>query len=255
MLFFGCCLLFFPLQQTAAQNAFEEGKRWYEQRAAQADSFRADPNNIQKAIRAFEKALSRQTHTRQAAIWLLRSYYFKGMFTGLDEKQQQATFDRGKELGERMMQQFPKSVPIKFWYSANAGRWADVHGFWPAATDGISKKLRNVSREIIRLDSTYEGGGGYRILAQVHFYSPNIPFVMGWPSDEKALQLVQKAVSIAPEHPSNLLLHAQLLLEFDRTDEAREQLNAIVRQQPRANHLVEDRYVQYRARRLLQQNL
>ncbi|MDZ7690754.1 MAG: tetratricopeptide repeat protein [Balneolaceae bacterium] len=74
---------------------------------------------------------------------------------------------------------------------------------------------------------------------------------MGWPSDEKALELVEKAVEIAPQHPTNLLLHAQLLLEFNRSEEARTQLETILSLDPRPDFLVEDRYVQHRAQELM----
>lgn len=237
-----------------AQNPFEEGKEWYQQRAAEADSFRANPKYINNAIQSFEEALQKEIQLEQTAEYLLKSYYFKGMYVGLDKEEQKDVYDKGKNLGERMMDRFPKSVPIKFWYSANSGRWSDVNGFWAAATDGIAKKLRNVCRDIIKLDPKYQGGGGYRILAQVHFYSPNIPLVMGWPSDDKALELVEKAVEIAPEHPTNLLLYAQILLEFDRSGEAQDYLNKILQQEPRSSNLVEDRYVQYRAKKLMKEH-
>ncbi|MFH5883653.1 tetratricopeptide repeat protein [Halalkalibaculum sp. DA3122] len=238
-----------------AQNPYETGKKWFQQRSAEADSFRAQPAYINKALESFEEARKKEINPEETATFLLRSYYFKGMFLGLPEERQKELYDRGKKLGEEMMERFPRSVPIKFWYGANVGRWADVHGFVAAATNGISKKLRAVCEEIISLDADYQGGGGYRILAQVHFHSPNIPLVMGWPSDQKALELVEKAVNIAPEHPTNLLLYAQLLLEFDRGEEARNQLKTILNLEPRPDNLVEDRYVQYRARQLLEGSL
>lgn len=240
-----------PLEVLKAQNAFEEGKKYYQNRAADADSFRANPTNINQAIEAFQQALEQDANPEEAATYLLRSYYFKGMFTGLSEEQQQTVYEQGRKLGEKMMDRYPKSVPIKFWYGANTGRWADVHGFLEAATSGIAPKLRRICKEIIELDPKYQGGGGYRILAQVHFHSPRIPLLLGWPSDEKALELIEKAMDIAPEHPTNRLLYAQVLLEFDRNEEAKKQLKYIQNMKPRPSHVVEDQYVKYRGRQLL----
>lgn len=237
-----------------SQNTFERGKIFYEQRAANADSFRAHSTNISKAIEAFQQSLDQDIHPKQSAAYLLRSYYFKGMYTGLSENQQQEIYDKGRTLGEAMMERFPDSVPIKFWYSANLGRWADTHGFVKAATSGTAKKLRRICKDIIKLDPEYQGGGGYRILAQVHFYSPSIPLVMGWPSKDKALELAEKAMDIAPKHPANRILYAQLLLEFDRPDEARRQLNYILDMELRDTHLVEDRYIKHRSRQLLNEH-
>lgn len=235
-----------------SQDSFERGKMLYEQRAAEADSFRADPVNINKAIEIFTNLLEQDIKAEQAAAYLLKSYYFKGMFTGLTEDQQQEVYDKGRTLGEKMLDRFPNSVPIKFWYGANIGRWADVHGFIKAATSGIAKKLRRICKNIIEIDPQYQGGGGYRILAQVHFYAPSIPLVMGWPSDDKAFELIEKAMEIAPEHPTNHMLYAQILLEFDRKNEAKRHLQFILNKKPRPTHIVEDKFLKYRSRELLE---
>jgi len=236
-----------------AQNPYEQGLKYYKLRSAHADSFRADSGNINKAIEAFQTALDQNIQPEQSVAYLLQSYYFKAMYTGMSKEQQKAIYDKGFSLGERMMERFPKSVPIKFWYGANVGRWADVHGFVQAATNGIAKKLRQVCKDIIKLDPTYQGGGGYRILAQVHFHSPNIPLIMGWPSDDRALELVEKAMEVAPDHPTNRMLYAQILLEFNRDEEARKQLEYILDAEPRSTHLVEDRYLKYRSRKILRE--
>lgn len=246
--------LLIPLTELAAQNTFEHGKQLYEQRAAGADSFRADPANINKAIEAFNEALEQDINPKESAAYLLQSYYFKGMFTGLSKNQQKDIFDRGRTLGEEMMERFPDSVPIKFWYGANLGRWADVHGFVRAATSGTAKKLRRVCEDIIELDPEYQGGGGYRILAQVHFHAPSIPLVMGWPSDDKALELAEKAMEISPDHPANPMLYAQILLEVAQREEAEKQLRHILDMELRETHIVEDRYIKHRSRQLLEEH-
>ncbi len=244
-----------PLHSSAlqGQGPFEEGMKWYEQRAAEADSFRANPEYINNAIDAFEQALQEDDHYEKAGLYLLKSYYFKGMFLDLDEDNQKNVFEKGRDLGEKLEERFPKSAGIKFWYAANMGRWAKVHGFVKAATSGVAKKVRTLGEEIIDLDKQYQGGGGYRILAQAHFHSPKIPILMGWPSDKKALELVKEAMDIAPDHPTNRLLYAELLMSFDRHEEAREHLEYLIEFQPRPDALIPDRYVKHRASQLLKE--
>lgn len=250
-LLFLAAIFMSPSQSLSQQSSFEEGMEWYQQRAAEADSFQAKPQYIEKAINAFEKALQEDARHEQAILHLLKSYYFKGMFVGLEKDEQKKVHDKGRELGDKAVNQFPESVEIKFWYGANLGRWAKVHGFVASATSGVAKKLRSLSEEIISLDEKYQGGGGYRILAQVHFYSPKIPILMGWPSDQKALELIEEAMNIAPEHPTNRLLYAEVLISFDRIGEAREHLDYLLNMEPRPEFLIPDRYVKYRADELL----
>lgn len=240
--------------KVAGQNAFDRGQNFYNQRGAKTDSFQVDPGNINKAIQAFQKALDQGINPKASTAFLLKSYYFKGMFTGISTDQQKEVYDKGRDLGEKAIKQFPDSVPIKFWYGANIGRWADLHGFVQSATNGIAKKLRRICHQIIKLDPQYQGGGGYRILAQVHFYAPHIPILMSWPSNDKALDLIQKALKIAPNHPTNRMLYAQILLKFDRKDEAKKQLQYILDMTPRPTHKVEDRYIQHHSRELLKEH-
>ena len=234
-----------------SQNAFKKGQTYFDQRARGSDSYQAHTEYIDKAIGAFEQAIAEDIEPQKSAEYLLRAYYFKGMFTGLAEDAQKEIYDKGRDLGEKMAKKYPDSVPIKFWYAANLGRWAKVFGFVNAATNGIAGKVRQLAKQIIKLDPAYQGGGGYRILAQVNFYSPNIPLLMGWPSDKKALNLIEKALEIAPDHPTNRMLYAQLLLDFDRDEEAKKELQGILDLKPRPDYLIEDRYVQHRSRQLL----
>lgn len=242
-----------PISLPAQNNSFQEGMKWYEQRAAEADSFRAAPKYINNAIEAFEKAYAQDSNSKQAGLFLLKSYYFKGMFLDLDEDRQKDIYDKGRDLGEKLEKKYPRTVEIKFWYAANLGRWAKVHGFMAAATSGVAKKVRKLGEEIISIDKQYQGGGGYRILAQAYFHSPKIPLLMGWPSDEKALDLVEKAMDIAPEHPTNRLLYSEILISFDRKQEARKHLDYIRNIEPRADYLIPDRYVKYKAQQLLKE--
>lgn len=253
-LFLLVAIAFNPALCKAQQSSFERGKQWYEQRAAEADSFLAKPEYINNAVEAFEQALQENDHAEEAGLYLLKSYYFKGMFLRLDKREQKKVYQKGRELGNSMGEQFPESEGIKFWYAANLGRWAKVHGFFASATSGVAKTLRSLCEKIISLDPTYQGGGGYRILAQVHFYTPDIPLLMSWPSDQKALDLVEKAMEIAPEHPTNRLLYAEILMSFDRNEEATKHLTYITKLEPRPTAVIPDRYVKYRAGELLRKH-
>lgn len=243
-----------PLGDLKGQSTFDRAEEFFQQRDANADSFKADPTNINRAIDLFKSALDQNIKPEESATYLLRSYYFKGMFTELSNDQQKDIYQKGKNLGEKMIDRYPDSVPIKFWYAANIGRWADVHSFARAATSGISNKLRRICKDIIESNPEYQDGGGYRILAQVHFYSPNIPIVMGWPSKDKALELVEKALNIAPENPTNKMLYANILLEFDRRQEAKKLLQEISHMTPRPSHRIEDRYVKHRSQKLFEEH-
>lgn len=231
-------------------NHFQKGVEYYKKRATEADSFSARHTTIDSAIFHLQLALKHKQQSKQASAFLLKSYYFKGMYTNLSESDQKELFEQGRLFGNKVKNKYPESVPILFWYGANIGRWASTHGFLASAKQGIAGKLRDVCHDIISLDSTYQGGGGYRILAQVHYHAPYIPVFLNWPSDKKAYRLITKAMNIAPDHPTNRMLYAEILLEFDEDEKARKQLKFLRNFDPRSDNLVEDRFIKYRAEQL-----
>ena len=237
-----------------AQSSFESGQNWYNQRSAQADSFHVDPTNINKAIRAFEESIKVNYRIRSSAINLLKSLYFKGMFADISEDKQKEAFDRGRQWGEKMIQEYPKSAALRYWYGLNLRQWDRMHNLWQTTIDRTDKKLRDVGRKVIELDSTYQGGGGYRLLAKVHFETPSIWLVKGWPSNDRALELIRKAVKVAPNLPANRLFYAHMLIHFGRKAEAQTQLQHLKDSDPRPSQLVEDHFTQFRAQKIIEKH-
>lgn len=234
----------------AAQSSFEEGQEWYTQRALQADSFRTQPDNINQAIKAFEATTDKDNYSLRTATNLLKAYYFKGIYTEVNGNEQKEAFDKARALGEKMIDQYPKSAAIWFWYGKNLVEWDRMHNLWQTTIDRTDGKMRNAAQQVIALDSTYQSGGGYRLLAQIHYHTPSILLIRDWPSKDQALKLIQKAMKVAPKNPSNQLFYARVLLHFGRNTEAKTQLQHILDMNPREEHLVEDRYMKYQAKEL-----
>jgi hypothetical protein len=98
-----------------------------------------------------------------AGIYLLNSYYFKGKFVLKDENSQKETFNKGKALAEKLINKYPDSGALRYWYLVNLGSWAEVYGIITAAREGVADIMRTQSLKIIELDPNYQNGGGYFI--------------------------------------------------------------------------------------------
>ncbi|MCW9707137.1 tetratricopeptide repeat protein [Fodinibius salsisoli] len=250
-------LIFCWIPPMTAQSLFKEGEDWYTRRASGADSFRTSSTNIDKAITAFESTEQEEDdgYTPQPAINLLQAYYFKGIYTDIDGSEQKRAFDKARALGEKMLEQYPQSAAIWYWYCKNLIEWDRMHNLWQTSIDRTDGKMRNAAQQVIALDSTYQEGGGYRLLAQIHYETPSILLVKGWPSKDEALKLIQKAMKVAPKNHANQLFYARMLLHFGRNTEAKTQLQHILDMNPRDSHLVEDRYLKHQAEHLWQQHI
>lgn len=182
----------------------------------------------------------------QVGLLLLHNYYLKGTYALSENAKKQAVFQEGKSLGETLIERHPDDVRAHLLYAANLGRWAEVYGIVSAVREGVAGTMRKEAKRIIELDPLAASGGGYRLLAQIHYRTPYIPFIVSWPSSEKALTLLEKALNVAPDHPGNNALYGKYLHETGRTKKAKKYLKKASELQPRKTpkHYLEDlRYI------------
>ena len=151
----------------------------------------AASENIDKAIQYFLSA--NPNENLEVALYLLKSYYFKGEYVLKNEKSKKAVFDKGKQLGEKYIKRYPQSASIRYWYLVNLGSWAEVYGTLKAAREGVADIMKEQSEIIIKLDSQYKDGGGYFMLGAVHLKSPYIPFLLSWPDKNQAVDYLSRA--------------------------------------------------------------
>ncbi len=176
-------------------------------RAHRADNFNpetliADSTNVNPAIDLLKKAVeTTEGKEQEEAVWkLLRTYYFKGYYCTDNSDMKQLIYDQGKELGEKFLEKYPESPGINVWTAILWGVWGEEHGIVAAATSGVAGKMRDYCEKAIEVDPEWSNGAAYRILGRLHFKAPNIPFVLGWPDNDDAIENLEKARKIDPDN-------------------------------------------------------
>jgi|SRR5699024_1728260 len=250
------CIAFFCLsRELKAQASFQSGQYWFQKRAVQADSFSVNPESINNAIEALEKSIDEGYRPEETGALLLKSYYFKGLYADLSDDKGGNTFKKACNVGDKMRKDYPESVAISYWYGVNLRKCREEQNFWQNTYHRINKKIRSVAKDVIALDSTYQGGGGFRLLAKTHFETRSFFLIKSWPSNEKALEYIRRAVKIAPKMPENRYFYARMLIHFGRNSEAQTQIQHIYDLKPRTGHLVEDRHLKHQAHMLWKEHL
>ena len=110
----------------------------YERRHDGCIEDRAQPGPISEAIRYFKMALENPETENEAALYLLKSYYFKAKFSESDKEIKKDLLKNGKALGQEFLDRFPDSVEYRYWYLVNLGSWAEVYGILAAAREGVA---------------------------------------------------------------------------------------------------------------------
>ena len=219
---------------------FQRGVRSYDARATGARGLNVQAGPINATIKEFKKAYKNPSEELEAGIYLMRCYYYKGKFVTKNDEQKKIIFSEGKTLGENLIKKYPNSPGVRYWYLVNLGSWAELYGTLAAAKEGVASIMRDHAKKIIALDPYYGNGGGYFMLGAVHFKSPYIPFLLSWPSNEKALEYLGKAYNTGQKRPSQAVYFARALYKNGKKEDAKALLNLLLKQPYSESEPVED---------------
>ena len=244
-------ILSFTLLFAKKTSALNQGIKAYSFRAEGAVGFNIQSGPINQALEQFLKAFKNPEKELEAGIYLLKCYYYKGKFLSTSDEQKKTMFGQGKTLGEDLISSYPESVGARYWYLVNLGSWAEVYGTFAAAKEGVADLMRDHSNKIIEIDSEYADGGGYFMLGAVNYKSPYIPFILSWPSNDKAIEYLTKASVIGHSTPSQTVYLARALYKDGQVNEAKKALNNLLKQPFSSENPVEDYEQHEEAKKLL----
>ena len=235
-------LIFFCLSMmiASAKANMQDGIKFYDNRHNNSNGTSASLDNIDNAINHFLDAIKINEHEQNAAIYLLKSYYFKAEFAVNDIEIKKTIFTKGKQLGLDYIKKYPQSVEFRYWYLVNLGSWAKVYGILTAAREGVADQMKLHAEHIIKLDPKYQNGGGYFMLGAVHYKSPYIPFLLSWPDNDKAIQYLQLAHDSGKATLNQKNYLAKALYKDGEKDKAKILLNEVINTSPEPNNLVEE---------------
>ncbi len=242
-------ILFF-LPSMVFSNSIEDGIRYYENRSEEYSGLTSSDKNINRAIQIFEKNLGSNLD-HDAALYLLKSYYFKGEYCTKDIEEKKKIFNKGKIIGEKYIKKYPAKASYRYWYLVNLGSWAKAYGIFSAAREGVADIMREQSLEIIKIDTMYKDGGGYFMLGAVNFSSPYIPFLLSWPDNDVAVNYLTLAVETGEATLNQKNYLAQALFKQGKKRKAKKILKEVISTKPQKNNLVEDLNDIFEAKQIL----
>tara|TARA_Y100000590_G_scaffold444313_1_gene574902 strand:- start:660 stop:1472 length:813 start_codon:yes stop_codon:yes gene_type:complete len=219
--------------------SFDEGVDYYNNRSEHSIGSVTDDQNILKAINIFESQLD-SNRDLEAAIYLVKSYYYMAQYVLQEFEDKRLYFELAKDLSEKYIIKYPESVEVLYWNLANMSNWAKLVGLRAISKLGGAEEYRERAVDIILMDPEYENGGGYFLLGAVYYTAPNIPIILTWPNNDKAIQYFTKAVSTGKSTPLQLLYLSKALLDGDYYDRAKIYLSKLISMDPTSENYIED---------------
>lgn len=118
----------------------------------------------------------------------------------------------------------PKSAPAHYYLAMNCGQLADAE----APSLAAYKLVHEIEREFktaAELDEHFDHAGPVRNLGELYFQAPGWPLSVG--SKRKAREWLERAATLAPDYPENLLNLAEAQLRWRLTDDAEKTLKKL----------------------------
>jgi tetratricopeptide (TPR) repeat protein len=254
-----------------AREALAQGDAHYARRAEGAHAGTADPTQVDAAIAAYRRALALDPSSFDARLRLLRAFFFRGGFCGLDAQGEILVFDEAKELAEDTVRRLDvesgrvrghvqldpglKAIPaaeIYLWAAISWGQWAVAHKV-SAAWQGAPARIRDMAEAALEIDPKIEQASGHLILGRLHTEAPRIPLLTRWVSRTKGVANLRTGFTLAPQSPANMFFLADALLTLEPTQkqEARDLLVRCANVAARPEYAVEDLHYILMARQRL----
>lgn len=180
----------------------------------------------------------------ESAWKLARAHYWLGT-NGLPEPERRAALEAGIAAGRAAVAAEPNRPEGHFWIAANMGNLAESFGM----SQGIKYRgaIRDELQTTLKLDPAFQQGSADRALGRWYY---KVPGMFGG-SKQKSEEHLRKALAYNPQSIITRLFLAETLLELDRKDDARKELDAAVAAPLDPEWTPEDRQFKEQAKQLL----
>jgi len=217
--------------------------------AAPEEAPECDVSKLRAELLCCEDELKNATGERtNCLIRVARLAYLLGELSPKAEKLQY--YEKGKGYGETLAREQPAWADGHYWLGMNLCGLAEIGG--PRRGLKLVSQIIEEMEDTIGVNPAYEQAGAHRVLGRIYYECPGWPLSVG--NIHESLEHLSKAVALAPDNSTNHLFLAETLLRLGKKEEARQELEQVLKATRHAHcpqHLEEDRQA---ARQLLREN-
>lgn len=206
---------------------------------------REDPAAATRAAVLWQQRLAAHPDDLDAAVKLARAQYWLGTNGPGDQAARRRALEAGMATARGLIARTPRRPEGHFWLAANMGALAESHGL----RQGIRYRgaIRDALETVLAIDPGFQDGSADRALGRWYL---KVPGLFGG-SKRKSEEHLRKALAYNPDSVITRLFLAETLLELDRKDEARRELEAALAAPLDPDWAPEDRVFKARAAQLL----
>ena len=203
-------------------------------RIAEADALysqREDLSRVRLGIAVLRQARIADDGNYEAAWKLAKFNYYLGSHS-TDDREREAAFREGIDAGKIAVQLQGDRADGHFWLGANYGGSAKISMLASLAN---FEDIRHEMEKVIEIDERYEGGSAYMALGELYLKAPRI---LGG-DNQKAVEYLEKGLRFGGNNGLLRLHLAEAYHALNRDQEARKQIDFILKMTPDSNYLPE----------------
>ncbi len=219
----------------------EQGWELFHKLLSEDISLGENPKSLDTALDLFRTALKTTPLDTSAAVGFVRAALLKGNHTSMEKNSKKELYLEAKNTIEKVLDKYPSSGEVIYWYCAALGSWAQIYGVLAAAKAGVADKLKSLCEKLITMPSSKMKARGHRVLGRVHFEAPYIPFILSWPSNKEAIKHLQNSIALDKENPLSYSYLAEALYEEGDKKNAAKLLRECQQLQPRKPFQLNDK--------------
>jgi tetratricopeptide (TPR) repeat protein len=236
-----------PRVRVASTCSLNAG-RDHQDPATSPDALYADRENPAAAARAvamWEARVAASPEDVDSAWKLARAHYWMGTNGPGTRDEKKRALEDGMAAARHVIDRAPGRPEGHFWLAANMGALAEAHGL----RQGLRYRgaIKTALETVLRLDPAYLDGSADRALGRWYF---KVPGLFGG-NKRRSEEHLRKALAYNPDSVITRVFLAETLLDLNRKDEARRELEAALAAPLDPEWAPEDRVFKQQARRLL----
>jgi hypothetical protein len=213
---------------------------------ADPDRLYADREHLQSALEAaavWESRLKSNPQDFESAWKLARACYWLGGHVAEDGRR--AQFERGIEAGRQASVLRADRPEGYFWMAANMGAMAESFGL----RQGIKYRgpVKKALETVLAIDRSFQQGSADRALGRWYL---KVPRLFGG-SKDKSVEHLKQSLTYDPTSAASRYFLAETYVEMGRTNDARQEAQAVIDGPINSEWAPEDREFKQKARTLL----
>ena len=197
-------------------------------------------SNATRAATIWANRLAGNANDFESAWKLARAQYWLGT-NGLPERERKAALEAGIAAGRKAVAINPQRPEGHFWIAANMGSLAESFGL----RQGLKYRgrIRDELETVLKIDAGFQQGSADRALGRWYY---KVPGLFGGDKKKSEAHL-RKALAYNPQSVITRLFLAETLIELNRRDEAKKELEAAIAAPEDAEWAPEDRVFRQQA--------